>query len=120
MTDLVAVLTSIHNDLAALDGRLQSVEGKLNRALGMALGDAHRDIKMSKTLERIIKTARANKDASDALIKMYKETLALLREAAEEGDPAILAQIDMIDAQTEVMVEAALEGTGTPFDPSAN
>jgi hypothetical protein len=108
-------LEALEAGQATILGALQSIEGKINRALGMALGDAQRDIVMAKSLERITKEVEEQGDVVQSAATLIEGLAQQIRDAA--GDEDKLNQLaDKLDAQQQQLAQAV--AANTPHTPS--
>jgi hypothetical protein len=101
--------------LDALLAGQRRIEGKINRALGMALGDAKRDIDMAKSLDRVASEVTEMEDAVTAAEKVLHEVAQQIREAAGDEDKGN-ALADRLDAAGKRLSEAIV--AHTPHQPS--
>jgi hypothetical protein len=93
------------------------IEGKINRALGMALGDAQRDRVMGKSLERLGREVEEQGDVVQSAATLIEGLAQQIRDA--NGDEDKLNQLaDKLDAQQQQLAQAI--AANTPHDPSAN
>lgn len=105
----------IEDILLAMQDRLASIETKLNRALGMALGDARRDKEMAKGLENLRKEVAESGDVVESAAAMIAGLAEQIRNAA--GDEEALEQLASdLEAQQQKLAKAVAENT--PHNPS--
>ncbi len=101
---------------------LSRMEGKLNRSLGMALGDARRDNAMASTtstvkaeIERLREEVTEANDVSASIIALVGGLAQQVRDNA--SDPHALARLaDEIDGNNKKLASAVV--ANTPFTPS--
>lgn len=109
------IVCSILDRLDALDSRLRFIEGKLNRILGMELGEARRDIMASKSFERLAQEVTENRDAVASVEALIVNLAQQMRDAAGDEE-AINKLADELDANTGRLSKAVADNT--PFTPS--
>jgi uncharacterized protein YidB (DUF937 family) len=105
----------IEDILLTMQDRLESIETKLNRALGMALGDARRDKAMATSLETLKKEVAESGDATESAVTLIAGLAEQIRNAV--GDDEALEQLAAdLEAQQQKLAKAVTENT--PHNPS--
>jgi hypothetical protein len=107
----------IEDQLTATLDRLARIETKLNRVLGLSLGDARRDNIMSKALDSLTKEVEEQGSAVDSAITLISGLAEQIRNAG--GDEEKLEKLAAdLEASQQKLAEAVT--ANTPHDPSAN
>ena len=107
----------IEDQLVAVLDRLASIEAKMNRALGMALGDARRDNTMSKALDTLTKEVEEQGGAVESAVTLIAGLAEQIRNAG--GDEAKLEKLASdLEKSQQKLAEAVAANSGEPFEPS--
>jgi hypothetical protein len=108
----------IEDQLVAVLDRLTRIEAKINRALGLALGDARRDNVMSKALDTLAKEVEEQGGAVDSAVTLISGLAEQIRAAG--GDEAKLEKLadDLEKSQQKLAQAVAANSGGEPFEPS--
>lgn len=112
---ICAIFAPICDRLEAIECRLQSIEGRINRVLGMELSDARRDKMASKAMEHLMREVTENRDAVSAVEALIADLAQQIRDAGGDQD-ALNKLADDLDANTGRLGKAVTDNT--PFQPS--
>jgi hypothetical protein len=97
--------------------RLDAIETKVNRLLGMGLGDARRDNVMADTLEELRSAVAMQKDATQSAVTLIQGLAEQLEEAVGD-DTEVERLAGELRATAQSLADAVTENT--QFSPSGN
>jgi molybdopterin-biosynthesis enzyme MoeA-like protein len=109
------ILAAIHQFEERLNARLDAIEKKQNRALGMELSDARRDKEMAGNLGRLATEVSKNTDATESASRLLEELEQRIRDVA--GDEQAANDLaDELAKNNEKLAKAV--AANTPAQPS--
>ena len=115
METFVKAVASLVAVLSAMLLRLTNIEGKINRLLGMELGDAQRDKTMGKSLTKLTKEVEEQGDVVESAATLIEGLAEQIRDAAGDEEKLEKLAADLDKQQTRLAEAVA---ANTPFSPS--